>query len=55
MGQGNPKLKYRLDREWIENNPEEKHLGVLVDEKFKMTWQCALAAQNVNHILGYIK
>jgi len=37
MGQDNPKHKYELDREWIESSPEEKDLGVLVDEKFSMT------------------
>jgi len=26
-GQGNPKNKYRLGREWIESNPEEKDLS----------------------------
>jgi len=26
MGQGNPKHKYRLGREWIERSPEEKDL-----------------------------
>ncbi|PKU33724.1 rna-directed dna polymerase from mobile element jockey- hypothetical protein [Limosa lapponica baueri] len=26
-GHGNPKHKYRLGREWIENSPEEKDLG----------------------------
>lgn len=29
LGQGNPKSKYGLDGEWIENSLEEKDLGVL--------------------------
>ncbi|KAJ7411287.1 rna-directed dna polymerase from mobile element jockey-like [Pitangus sulphuratus] len=41
-------------REWTESSPEEKNLGVLLDE-FKTSWQCARTAQKANHIPGCTK
>jgi len=53
--QGNPKHRYRLGGEWLENSHDEKDLGMSVEERLSMSQQCALAGQKANFIPSYTK
>ena len=59
LGWGNAHYQYRLgddDWDWLtQSSSADKDLGILLDEILNMRWQCGLATQKANHILGCIK
>ncbi|KAJ7424264.1 hypothetical protein BTVI_07123 [Pitangus sulphuratus] len=55
LGQANPQYQYRLGDEQTKSNPDRKDLLALLDERLDRSWQCVLAAQKANCMLGCIK
>ena len=55
LGWSNPEHRYGWDSEWLESRPEEKDSGMLDDERFNVSKQCAFAAQKANCIAGCTK
>lgn len=48
-------VKYQLGNDEIESSPTEKDLGVWGCRRLDMIWQCVLAVQKANCVLGCIK
>lgn len=54
-GLGQSQAQVQSGKRMIETSPGEKDLGVFVDKKFNMNWQCMFEAHKADHIMGCIK
>ncbi|GAB0205837.1 mitochondrial enolase superfamily member 1 [Grus japonensis] len=55
LGKNNPKHQYRLGADLLGSSSAEKDLGVLVDNKFSTSQQCALMAKAANGTWGALR
>jgi hypothetical protein len=54
LGHNNKKVEYQMHGKSLEIIKEEKDLGVIISDDFKVTKQCAKASKKGNQVLGMI-
>jgi hypothetical protein len=55
IGKNNAQFQYSLGLSLLNSSDKEKDLGIIIDNCFKFSYQCAAAVKKANKLLGVIK